>query len=137
MEAWIVKKIKEIQSITDRPIHIRPHPRCKLRQNLLPSGVEYEIPHKIHNTYDSFDMRFDCHAVINYNSGPGIQSAILGTRPVVDQTSLAYPVSIDISNIEMPYIVDRDQWLIEICHTEYTLEEIAQGLWVKRIASVL
>jgi hypothetical protein len=82
-------------------------------------------------------MHFDCHAVVNYNSGPGIQSAISGTRPVVDSTSLAYPVSVSVQDIEKPYNIDRDQWLIEICHTEYTLNEITQGLWIKRLAPVL
>jgi hypothetical protein len=137
MEAWISTQIKNIKSITDRPIHVRPHPRCKLKLELLPSDVEYETPHRIINTYDSFDMHYNCHAVVSYNSGPGIQSAISGTRPIVDKTSLAYPVSVSISNIENPYDTDRDQWLVETCHTEYTLEEITQGLWLKRIASAL
>lgn len=137
METWISKQIQNIRSVTDRPIHIRPHPRCKLKLEFLPQDVEYEIPHRLVNTYDSFDMHFNCHAVINYNSGPGIQAAISGTRPIVDKTSLAYPVSVNISNIEQFYDVDRDRWLTEVCHTEYTLEEITQGLWLKRIASAL
>jgi hypothetical protein len=137
MEAWISKQIKEIRTVTDMPIHVRPHPRCRLKLDLLPKDVEYEIPHRLTNTYDSFDMHFDCHAVVNYNSGPGIQSAISGTRPIVDKTSLAYPVSVNIPDIEKLYNVDRDQWLTEVCHTEYTLEEITQGSWLKRIVSAL
>jgi hypothetical protein len=134
MEAWIKKQISQIRAVTDMPIHVRPHPRCRLQFDPALHQVEYEIPHKLTNTYDSFDMHFDCHAVINYNSGPGIQSAISGTRPVVDSTSLAHPVSVSIQDIEKPYDVDRDQWLIEICHTEYTLDEIQKGIWVKRLA---
>jgi hypothetical protein len=137
IETWIGDQIKEIRSVTDMPIHIRPHPRCKLKMNLLPQDVEYETPHKLTNTYDNFDMHFDCHAVVNYNSGPGIQSAISGTRPIVNSTSLAYPVSVAIKDIEKPYTIDRDQWLVEICHTEYTLEEISQGSWLKRISKTL
>jgi hypothetical protein len=137
IEDWIQKQIAQIRTVTDMPIHVRPHPRCQLRLDLLPYQVEYEIPQKLTNTYDSFDMHFDCHAVINYNSGPGIQSAISGTRPVVDSTSLAYPVSVSISDIEKPYCVDRDQWLIEICHTEYTLDEIQKGTWITRLAPAL
>lgn len=137
IETWIADQIKKIQLITDRPIHIRPHPRCKLKIDRLPCNIKYEIPHKLTNTYDSFDMHFNCHAVVNYNSGPGIQSAISGTRPVVDSTSLAYSVSMTVKDIESPYNIDRDQWLVEICHTEYTLEEITQGLWLKRIVSAL
>ena len=137
MESWIQQQIAQIKEVTDMPIHVRPHPRCRLQIDQLPMGVKYEIPQKLTNTYDSFDMHFDCHAVLNYNSGPGIQSAISGTRPVVDSTSLAYPVSVSIQDIEKSYNIDRDQWLIEICHTEYTLDEIQKGTWVKRLAPAL
>jgi hypothetical protein len=87
----------------------------------------------VYNTYDSYNLAFDCHAMINYNSGPGIQAALAGTRPVVDRSSLAHPVSIELANIEQPYMMDRDQWLVEICHTEYTLKEIGQGQWITRL----
>jgi hypothetical protein len=105
---------------------------------MLPKDIVFEEPHPLTNTYDSFDMHFDCHAVVNYNSGPGIQAAISGTRPVVDRSSLAYPVSVSYAELEQPYeCLQREQWLVEICHTEYTLQEIQQGSWIKRIATVL
>jgi hypothetical protein len=137
IEAWISQQIEKIRLVTDMPIHIRPHPRCRLKLNQLPQDVEYETPQKIKNTYDNFDMHFDCHAVVNYNSGPGIQAAISGTRPVVDLTSLAHPVSVSVQDINKPYNVDREQWLIEICHTEYTLNELQKGTWIKRLAPAL
>ena len=82
-------------------------------------------------------MHFDCHAVVNYNSGPGIQAAIAGVRPVVDMTSLAYPVGVGFADIEQPYETDRDLWLRQICHTEYTVEELQRGTWLTRIAPAL
>lgn len=133
LEQWITDQIKQLKQYTDRPIRVRPHPRCQLHINQLPTGIEFETPRKIANTYDSFDMHFDCHAVINYNSGPGLQAVISGVRPIVDLSSLAHPVSIDPADIENVYDVDRDQWLIELCHTEYTLDEIERGQWVKRL----
>ena len=96
-----------------------------------------ESPRRVPNTYDSFDMQFDCHAMVNFNSGPGIQAAVQGVRPIVDSSSLAHPVSVSIQDIERPYDINRDQWLVEICHTEYTVEEIAQGLWLKRLSDRL
>ena len=137
IEAWIYKQIIDLQAITDRPIRVRPHPRSTLNLKLLPSDIVLEEPNYLADTYDSFDLHFDCHAVVNYNSGPGIQAAISGTRPIVDSSSLALPVSISIQDIEKPYTQDRDQWLVEICHTEYTIPEIQQGIWLKRIASAL
>jgi len=137
LEKWVLDQINLVRQHTDRPIAVRPHPRCRLNLGRLPRGVTLEQPRKIANTYDNFDMHYDCHAVINYNSGPGIQAAIAGCRPVVDQSSLAWPVVIQLSDIEVPYTVDRDLWLTQICHTEYTLDELKEGLWLNRIAPAL
>lgn len=134
---WVMQQIQAVRNWSDRPILVRPHPRSPLRLPRLPAGVIIEQPRPVANTYDSFDMHFDCHAVINHCSGPGIQAAIAGCRPVVSQQSLAWPVSVQLQDIERPYHVDRDRWLVEICHTEYTLEELKQGLWLKRIEPAL
>ena len=136
VENWIQEQITQLRGLTDRPIVVRPHPRSRLdtaRLSRIAKDVRIEQPVKVYNTYDSYNLAFDCHAMINYNSGPGIQAALAGTRPVVDRSSLAHPVSIQLANIEQPYMMDRDQWLVEICHTEYTLEEINKGTWIKRL----
>ena len=140
MENWIQQQITQLQKITDRPIVIRPHPRSALDPDwikILPATVTMEKPVRVENTYDSYNLAFDCHAMINYNSGPGIQAALAGTRPMVDPSSLASPVSVSSHDLELPYKVDRDRWLVEICHSEYTLQEIGQGTWISRLASVL
>ena len=137
MSEWVNNTIGILRNNTDRPITIRPHPRCRLMLNNLPPGVSIESPRKLANTYDSYDMHFDCHAVVNYNSGPGIQAAIAGVRPIVELTSLAYPVAVGFADVEQPYEKDRDLWLAQICHTEYTLTELRTGIWLKRIAPAL
>jgi hypothetical protein len=136
MEGWIVQQVEQLRKVTDRPIVVRPHPRSPLNWAglvHLPPDVVIEQPQKIANTYDSYNLAFDCHAMVNHNSGPGIQAALAGTRPIVDSSSLAYPVSISRTDIDCPYTADRDQWLVEICHTEYTLPEIGSGLWLQRL----
>lgn len=140
MEHWIVEQAQNLRTVTDRPIVVRPHPRSSLNHNRLaglPLDVTIEQPQKIANTYDSYNLAFDCHALINHNSGPGIQAALAGTRTIVDKSSLAYPVSISLADIERSYTVDRDRWLVEICHTEYLIEEIKQGSWLQRLSSQL
>ena len=137
MAQWVYNTVQQVREHTDRPVLVRPHPRSRITLPQLPVDVKLEQPKRLHNTYDSFNFDTGYHAVINYNSGPGIQAAINGTRPLVDQTSLAAPVGIDLTNIEQPYTIDRAQWLTEICHTEYTLEELQKGTWLKRIAPVL
>lgn len=137
MTDWVKNTISILRNNTDRPITIRPHPRCRLMLNNLPPGVSIESPKKLLNTYDSYDMHFDCHAVVNYNSGPGIQAAIAGVRPIVEFSSLAYPVSVGFADIEQPYNKDRELWLAQICHTEYTVDELKRGIWLKRIEPAL
>jgi hypothetical protein len=140
IEGWIVQQVEQLRTVTDRPIVVRPHPRSSLDQSglvHLPKDVVIEQPARIADTYDSYNLAFDCHAMVNHNSGPGIQAALAGTRCIVDPSSLAYPVSIKLEDIEQPYTVDRDQWLVEICHTEYTVNEISRGVWLQRLESRL
>ena len=137
MEHWITQQVHRLRQFTDRPIVIRPHPRNALELTQLVNlskDVTIEQPVRVANTYDSYNLAFDCHAMVNYNSGPGIQAALAGTRPIVDRSSLAYPVSIDLTDIDNPYQIDRDRWLVEICHTEYTVKEIQEGQWIRRLA---
>jgi hypothetical protein len=136
LTTWIHAQIQLIKNNTDRPIHIRPHPRCSLNTTSF-AGVKIESPSRVSNTYDSFDLGLNCHAIVNYNSGPGIQAAIAGVRPIVEMSSLAYPVAVGLADIEQPYTTDRDLWLAQISHTEYTVAELEQGSWLKRIESAL
>ena len=136
-EAWILEQIDKIRQVSDRPIVVRPHPRSPLQISTLNKTITIEKPQRVDGTYDNFDMHFDYYAVVNYCSGPGIQAAISGTRPIVGPYSLAAPVSVSYKDLDQPYTTDRDQWLVEICHTEYTVKEIKQGLWLDRISSAL
>jgi hypothetical protein len=137
MESWITEKVNEIRNYSDREIVIRPHPRCTLNQRALPSNVTVETPKKITDTYDNFDINYCYHTVVNYNSGPGIQAALAGARVIVDRSSLAYPVSITAADIEKPNDIDRCDWLVEITHTEYTVDELRRGQWLTRIEPAL
>ena len=136
-EEWVMEQVRAIRQVSTRPIVIRPHPRSPLHLDDLDKTITVEKPQKIADTYDSYNMHFDYHAVVNYCSGTGIQAAISGTRPIVGTYSLALPVSVAIEDLDRPYEVDRDQWLVEICHTEYTVKEIEQGLWLRRLQSHL
>jgi len=135
MSSWTETTIKEIRKYTDRPIIVRPHPRSPFSLSYL--GVKITTPQKIPNTYDNFDINYNFHCVVNYNSGPGVQAAIQGAPIIVDRTSLASPVSDHLSNIENPQLPDRTEWFTHLCHTEWTREEIAQGTPLQRLLPVL
>lgn len=137
MSQWLLDTIGIIRNNTDRTIVVRPHPRDKIALPELPPGILVEQPRQVANTYDNFDMHYNCYAVVNFNSGPGIQAAISGVRPLVDNTSLAYPVGVGFADIDRPYDKDRETWFTQICHTEYTLRELCDGIWFDRIATAL
>jgi len=131
MSQWVLKTIAEVRQHTDRPIIIRPHPRSPF--SLTYPSVKIITPQKIANSYDNFNIDYDTHCVVNYNSGPGVQAAIYGTPVIVDNSSLASPVSDVVSNIENVQLPDRAEWFTQLCHTEWTREEIAKGIPLKRL----
>ena len=137
VDQWVQDTVRKIKAHTDRPIILRPHPRSRVHTELLPMDVTVETPVKILGTHDSFDIDYQHHAVINYNSGAGVQAALAGAAVIVDLTSLAAPVSQDWQCIETPYQIDQTQWRVEIAHTEYLTEEIERGSWIPRLAPQL
>jgi hypothetical protein len=134
-DRWVDDLVEKIRRHTDRKILIRPHPRSSIRL----TGKKYEIqtPKKINNTYDEYDIDYSYHCVINHNSGPSIQAAISGTPVICDSSSLAYPVSCGLESIENPTLPDRTDWFSRLCHTEWTIDEISNGIPLSRIENFL
>lgn len=132
--AWVEQTVAKIKSVTDRPIVVRPHPRQRIAGI---AGVTVRQPRPLVNTYDSFDFDTDlanAWCVINENSGPGCQSVIAGVPAFVGTDSLSAPVAnLNLLDIEKPWMPDRTAWLEDIAHTEWTVEEIASGLPVRRL----
>ena len=142
MSNWFLQTYDEIRKYTNRPIIFRPHPRCRLPY--IEAGLKYvyrQEPKYIDGSYDDFDMGFDnVFATISYSSNPGIHSVISGVPAFVGTSSIAYPVANDIDflhDIESPCMPDRQQWLNDYAWTEYTVEEISNGLPLKRLTSKL
>lgn len=137
-EIWLRTLVENIKKYSNRPIVFRPHPRdhnwCENFKNL---GIVIKIPQKISGTYDSFDHENDFNnawCVINPSSNTGVQAAIGGIPVFTEKSSLAYPVSMkNLEKIESPIQPDREQWFEELCHTEWTLEEIAAGIPLSRL----
>ena len=135
-DSWLRSTISEIRKYSDRKIVVRPHPRApkSFYLNNL-KNVEIQFPKKIIGSYDSFDISYNYHSVINYNSGPTIQAAVEGTPIICDKTSLAYPISNILSDIEDLKYPNRQDWFLKLCHTEWTIDEISQGIPFLRLQS--
>jgi hypothetical protein len=137
---WFSDTIAEVRKYTNRKIVIRPHPRCPI----VPvehkfKNVIKQTPAKRAGTYDDYDIRFDnAHAVVSWTSNPGIRAAINGYPVFTGPTSLAFPVANhNLADIESPQMFDRQQWLNDLAWTEFTIQEIAQGLPLKHLTERL
>ena len=135
MDRWAEFMIAKIREYTDRKIVVRPHPRSPFMLNV--KGIEISRPKAVKGSYDNFDFSDDFHCVVNHNSGPAIQAAMNGTPVITDSTSLAYPVSGTLSNIESIKLPDREQWFLRLCHTEWTVPEIVSGVPISRLVESL
>ena len=140
MNQWVSSIIEEIKSHTDKAIVFRPHPRCFVDglENKY-ENVYIDTPQKINGTYDDFNLSFkDCYAVINWSSNPGIQAIISGIPAFTGPSSLAWPVAnTGLETITNPKKPERQQWLNDYAWTEYTIEEISQGIPLKRLTNSL
>lgn len=128
---WLENTVAEIRQHTDRHIIIRQHPRAPIRGSLRGfENISYQKPQKLPGTYDCFDFDLrNVHAVVNWSSNPGPQSIIQGVPAFVGPDSLACGVgNCDFENIESPNMPDRTQWFNDFVYSEYTLNEISQGL---------
>ncbi len=135
MSDWARSTVEKVRQYSDRKIVVRPHPRSPISLNI--PGVAVGMPRQIAGTYDDFDIDYNCHCVINHNSGPAVQAAIHGTPIICDTSSLAGEISgkfEDIENIKLP---DREDWFLRLCHTEWTVSEIAQGIPMQRLMPLI
>ncbi len=131
MKKWTEDLIEQIKNQTKRRIIVRPHPRNPFSFKI--SNVLQERPKKIPNTYDDFDIFYGYHCVINHNSGPAVQALIQGVPVICDSSSLAGALSNKIQDLENLQYFPREEWFLQLCHTEWTVEEIRQGIPIKRL----
>ena len=138
MSNWVYDTITFIRAQTKRPIIFRPHPRCPLTHIEKEfKNVYRQEPSKLPGTYDDFDMKFkNIWATVSWSSNPGIHSVINGVPAFTGPSSLAFDVAEqNLRNIETPLYCDRTQWLNDYAHTEYTIQEISQGIPHKHLTS--
>jgi hypothetical protein len=131
ISSWVMDTIETLQAHYNYPIIFRPHPRCRLDSiEHQYKNVYRQDPVKINGTYDDYDMNFDnIKFTINWSSNPGIHSIIQGVPAFVGPSSLAWDVaSQDLLRVDNPRMPDRQQWLNDYAHTEWTVEEISQGI---------
>ena len=116
---WYMDMVARIKSIDDIPILFRPHPLAIDR-----------TPHIEGTVWSDGTQEEDFEhatAVITFNSNTGVDALIEGI-PVYshDEGSMVYGVS--SHQIDRIVHFDRTQWANDIAYTQWTREEMEQGL---------
>ena len=135
MDQYYKETVEKIRKYSDKPIVIRSHPRFRERIHFkvdekfyTDRGIEWNSPKKVVKTYDNFDLEpllSHCHAVVSQSSNSGITAIRCGTPAIVGTESLAYPVATnDFAQIATPPTPDRNNWLVELSHKEWLLDEL-------------
>lgn len=131
MAKWCEDIISKVRRYSNRRIIVRPHPRAPFSFKM--PNIIVEKPQRVPNTYDDFDIFYNYHCVINHNAGAAVQAAIQGVPVLCDGSSLAAPMTINLENLENPTLPNREEWFLKLCHTEWTVEEISQGIPLARL----
>ena len=127
VQRWLDKTIKRIRSCSNRPIVIRKHPGDR-KQNNLTFSKDYTIS----TSPSILDDFKNCWATVTYNSSPGVASLINGipvfvTDPVPQQ-SQTWPIcNTDLSQIENPLMLNRQEWIDRLCQSHWNDDEVASG----------
>jgi len=128
---WLVKTITHVKKYTDRRIIIRFHPGDKKVLEHKRALARYRMRDVLISNSDNLLRDFqNCHAVINYNSSPGVAAAIEGIPVFVldPSRSQAAPVAnTDLIHLENPQEFDRELWVQRMAQMHWTLDELKDG----------
>lgn len=129
---WVQETVKEIRQVTDRPIILRFHPGDKKNVDHMRALSQLRRTHNVQfsqSTNILSDLR-KAHALISYNSSPGVVSAIEGVPTFVldPEHSQAAGVSHhSLLELESPREFDREKWIQQIAQMHWRLDELKSG----------
>ena len=120
IQQWLLDAVNLIRGRTTREIIFRPHPLTRVPAL---GGTRY-------STRPLVDDLAKAHCCVTFNSNSAVEAAIAGV-PVIayDEGSMAYTIAgHDWRDVEDPPKPDRKQWLYDLCYTQWTLDEMREGL---------
>lgn len=142
MPKWIDKNIKTIRQYCNKPIVIRPHPRNYFDFDVGKYPyVRLNRPQRDYQTYDDTDFKKilkSTWAVINHSSNPAMEAVFVGIPVFVSESSLCHDVgNTNIADILNPAMPARQRWCEWLSYTEWTTQEIRDGIPWTRIRNRL
>ena len=126
---WLEQTIINLKQYSDRPIVVRTHPGDKKTKGFL------KLNHKnvqLSTNERLIDDLTNAWATVVYNSSPSVASTIMGvpaflTDPEPRQSQSYGVANTDISKIENPDLIDRQEWIEKISMCHWNFEELKSG----------
>ncbi len=128
---WLNNTISEIRRYSDRPIVVRSHPGAKGSKETAVSNNKQGL-YTVSSNSSIVDDFKNAHAVITYNSSPGVAAAIEGVPVFVTDPNPRISQAFEVSNhnlslIETPAMPERQSWIEKISMSHWNNEEAASG----------
>ena len=127
--AWLSQTVETITKYSNRPILIRLHPGDAKTKKTF----KFKHPRvKISKNPSILADFANCHAVVTYNSSPGVAAAIEGIPVFVTdpypQKSQAFDVcNTELSKIENPLMPERQRWIEKIAMCHFNFDDLRDG----------
>ena len=130
---WLQDKINQIRTVTQRAIHVRPHPG---KYDMLEFSAYTEKHAKRQNIklIDPSHSRLidnlqNAHSAVFFNSSASVAAVCAGIPVFVDDCScVSWTVANhDISTIESPVEFKRQQWIYDLAAAHWSDADASQG----------
>lgn len=120
---WETEAVKTIRRYTNRPIIYRPKPNWEGAPPVV--GTQYTKPDAVKLD----DQVRHSHAIVSHHSNTNVEGLILGI-PSFTMGGVATLMGLsDLSKIEEPLLPEgREQWLADLAYTQWSVQEMADGL---------
>ncbi len=119
---WLQNTVALLRTHTERKIIFREHPALAGKFEIKLPGTE--------RSEDTFENDLGrAHAVVTYNSNSAVEAVIAGVPAfVADRGTMAAEVANwELSDIETPLILPRQQWAYNLGYAQWTLDEMREG----------
>jgi hypothetical protein len=119
---WELRAVQQIRKFTKRPIIYRPKPNWAEARPI--PGTHFTRPDSVKLD----DQLRHAHAVVSHHSNTNVEAMTLGIPSFTVEGVATVMGCADLSQIEAPLMPEgRGQWLADIAHTQWSVQEMADG----------
>lgn len=130
---WVEDTLNEIQKRTNATIYVREKPLQPIvdATNTVVGKLKFDHPQTIEE-----DM-LDAKCIVAFNSAVPVLGTVKGIPCYCSPCAASYPMNIDLDKIDNPPEPNRQSWLNQLVHHQYTTAELKDGTFWKMISNYI